>query len=176
MCTFKILMHINTYLCIVLHISRAFETKYAKICKYMTKYVMQIKMQYMLKNPKYAIRLAQLLAPWSTARDEITPQRRPKLQILNLGLLCCWRGTSIFVYILGLFLASTSPLRAQFRVYALKNSCLIRCMGNLIGSLKIKETDFVVSTSHPNCQFLGNFQRLQRFRFFPTIKHAIFGM
>ena len=27
-------------------------------------------------------------------------------------------------------------------------------MGNLIGSLKIKETDFVVSTLHSNCQFL----------------------
>ena len=47
MCTFKILMHINTYLCIVLHISRAFETKYAKICKYMTKCNAN-------KNAKYA--------------------------------------------------------------------------------------------------------------------------
>ena len=36
----------------------------------------------------------------------------------------------------------------------MKNSCLIRCIGNLIGSLKIKETDFVASTLHSNCQFL----------------------
>ena len=36
----------------------------------------------------------------------------------------------------------------------MKNSCLIRCVRNLTGSLKIKETDFVVSTPHSNCQFL----------------------
>ena len=55
---------------------------------------------------------------WSTVKAEIAPPRRPKLQILNLGLLCCWRGALISVYIL----ASTHPLRARFpsRVYAWK--------------------------------------------------------
>ena len=52
--------------------------------------------------------------PSSTARAEIAPPRRPELPILNLGLLCYWRGALISVYIL----ASTSPLRARFRVYA----------------------------------------------------------
>ena len=36
----------------------------------------------------------------------------------------------------------------------MKISCLIQCIGNLIGSLKIKETDFVVCSPHSNCQFL----------------------
>ena len=53
---------------------------------------------------------------WSTAEAESTPSHRPKLPILNLGLLCCWRGALISVDIL----ASTNPLRARFRVYACK--------------------------------------------------------
>ena len=44
----------------------------------------------------------------STARAEIAPPRRPKGPILNLGLLCCWRGAFFSVDIL----ASTSPLCA----------------------------------------------------------------
>ena len=54
--------------------------------------------------------------PWLMAQGEIAPPRRPKWPILNLGLLCCWRGALISVDIL----ASTSPLRARFRVYAWK--------------------------------------------------------
>ena len=45
------------------------------------------------------------------------------------------------------------PLRAVLCL-CMENLCLIRCMGNLICSLKIKETEFVVSTPHSNCQFL----------------------
>ena len=37
---------------------------------------------------------------WWTARAEIAQPRRPKRPILNLGLLCCWRGASISVDIL----------------------------------------------------------------------------
>ena len=59
-----------------------------------------------------------------------------------------WRGALISVDIL----ASTSPFARGF-VSIHENSCLIRCMGNLICSLKIKETDFVVSTPHSNCPY-----------------------
>ena len=52
--------------------------------------------------------------PWSTAQAEIAVPvpRRPVQPILNLGVLCCWRGAATSVDIL----ASTSPFRAQFRV------------------------------------------------------------
>ena len=75
--------------------------------------------------------------------------RRPKRPILNLGLLCCWRGEFTSVDIL----ASTSLDRHM------ENSCLIRYMRNSIGFLKIKETDFVVSTQLSKRQFfiIGRF-------------------
>ena len=38
--------------------------------------------------------------PSSPARAKISPPRRPKRPILNLGLLCCWRGAFISVDIL----------------------------------------------------------------------------
>ena len=44
-------------------------------------------------------------------------------------------------------------LRAVLSIW-MEISCLTRCMGNLIGSLKIKETDFVVSTLHSDCPLL----------------------
>ena len=65
MCIYAhIVFAINTYLCIFWHISRASGTKYAKICKYMRKCakICKRKMQYMLINSKYAIRLALFLA------------------------------------------------------------------------------------------------------------------
>ena len=97
--------------------------------------------------------------PSSTARAKIAPPRRPKRQILNLGLLCCWRGALISVHIS----ASTSPLCARF-VYMYENTCLIRYMRNSIGFLKIKETGFVGSTHHSRAIWRGyeDFDSFQR--------------
>ena len=54
--------------------------------------------------------------PWSTASAEIAPPREPKRLILNLGLLCCWRGAATSVDNLVL----ARPVRALFHVYELK--------------------------------------------------------
>ena len=68
-------------------------------------------------------------------------------------------GRSDFCEYVGIDSFSSHTVSCVWR----KLSCLIRCMGNLIGSLKIAETDFVkfvlkmstpLSSPHSNCQFL----------------------
>ena len=51
-----------------------------------------------------------------TAKAEIAPPRGPERPILNLGLLCCWRGaaTSVLVDILALFARGFVSMNENF--------------------------------------------------------------
>ena len=125
---------------------------------------------------------------WSMARAEIAPPLKQEKPISSETLLNASGGATRWIADIS---ANRDPFLARIRVSeprrhtwsmaraeiapSLKPEKLIRYMRNLIGFLKIQETDFVVSTPQSNCQFLilGQFGEATKISILLKIKHAI---